>query len=296
MTWRRAKSRLATYYDTLKDTAVATKTNSKDETLYKAGWGLFFGGIGWKACQNLSIFIRKPYELVTGLHVMRMRHFEQFTRHWYWIAILGGVVIMIYLYRSNPQILQRIKRDLRQLFSQSRSGGDKYNSEEISTPIYNENELVLNSKREEQLQSLTAISKSLLFNDFVNSLKDWKPEACKHEYEFQDKLFRHLKKSMPEATIELEYPIGSKERGNKGRADVVINDTILIEMKKDSSAGAIQRAKGQILQYSEIWRNKGPVILLLCNYDYDHAKLSFTSTMSDLSLLKRPALTIVAQN
>jgi len=67
-------------------------------------------------------------------------------------------------------------------------------------------------------------------------------------------------------------------------------------MKRDSSAGAIQRAKGQILQYSDIWRNRGPVILLLCNYDYSHAKLSYTSTMVDLNKLERPVLTIVAEN
>lgn len=66
-TLKRAKSRIMTYIEAIKDTATETKTNSKDETLYKLGWGLFFFSIGWKACQNLSIFIRKPYESITGL-------------------------------------------------------------------------------------------------------------------------------------------------------------------------------------------------------------------------------------
>jgi hypothetical protein len=100
---------------------------------------------------------------------------------------------------------------------------------------------------------------------------------------------------LPDATVELEYPIGDSSIGNKGRADIVINHTILIEMKNDSSASAIQRAKGQIYQYSEIWNHKGPVVLILCDYDYEHARLSFTPTMNDLVKLNRPVMTIVAK-
>lgn len=100
---------------------------------------------------------------------------------------------------------------------------------------------------------------------------------------------------MEEADIELEKPIGSKEEFNRGRADIVIDDTILIELKCDSSAGAIQRAKGQIGQYAEIWKNKGPVILLLCNYNYEHAKASFTPVMTDLNKLDKNVLTIVVK-
>ena len=66
-------------------------------------------------------------------------------------------------------------------------------------------------------------------------------------------------------------------------------------MKRDSSAGAIQRAKGQIFQYSEYWHEKGPVILVLCDFDYEKAKLAFSSTMENLMTLQRPALVFVAR-
>jgi hypothetical protein len=112
---------------------------------------------------------------------------------------------------------------------------------------------------------------------------------------YRDKLFQHLCKYLPEANVISESPIGFNYVGSRGRADIVINDTILIEMKSDSRAGAIQRAKGQILQYSEFWEDKGPVILVLCDYDYEKAKLAFASTMDDLAKLQRPALVFVAR-
>jgi hypothetical protein len=48
-------------------------------------------------------------------------------------------------------------------------------------------------------------------------------------------------------------------------------------------------------QYSEAWKNKGPVILLLCDYNYEHAKTAFSSAMQDLLKLERPVLTIVVK-
>ena len=99
---------------------------------------------------------------------------------------------------------------------------------------------------------------------------------------------------MPDATIDSEYPL-KKFSGRKGRADIVINDTILIEMKRDSSAGAVQRAQGQMAEYSVLWQNKGPVILLLCDYNFDHARAVYSSLMEDQAKLGRPVLTIVAK-
>jgi hypothetical protein len=292
-TWSCAKDRLLTYYETFRDTATTTKTNSRDENLYKLGWWLFFGAICWKGLQNISVFVRKPLEKLTHGYFTRARHFEKTTNHWYWVAMLAGVGIMYYLYRSNPQILQRIKNDLRQLFGRSQSN---FSGDMMKIRVVDEDKLVVNSRREEHMQVLASNNTSNLFSDFVSAIKNWSPGKCNYEYEFQNKLYRHLKKSLPGADIELEYPIGDAAHGNKGRADIVINDTILVEMKRDSSAGAVQRAKGQILQYSDIWRNRGPVILLLCDHDYSHAKLSYTSTMVDLNKLERPVMTIVAEN
>lgn len=292
--FKRAKSKLKTYFENIKGTVETTKTSSQDETIYKLGQFLFFGGICWKALQNLSVFIRKPIEYF-NLHLLSLRKFEKFTNQYYWIPIVLGLGIIIYLYNKNPKILQRIKNELRELFGLKLSTKSKY-SADIVTIIKNpNNEFVINAKTEHQISTAIASNKSNLFSDFAIAIQNWNPKGCYYEYEYQDRLARHLTNLLPDATIKTEFPIGDKLQGNRGRADIVINDTILIELKRDSSAGAIQRAKGQISQYSQIWQNRGPVILLLCDHDYEHARLAYSSTMTDLARLERPVLTIVAR-
>ncbi len=291
----RAKSRLKTFYETLKDTVETTSTNSKDEFFFTVGQFLFFGGIAWKALQNISVFVRKPIEELFSTRITSLKKFEIFTNHYYWFPIIIGLGVIFYLYNKNPQILERIKNELRQLFGWGSNEQSKYSNETVKVEIKPTSDLVINAKEEQQINRIKSASNSLLFNDFATALQNWNPRGAYYEYEYQDRLYRHLRKNLPDATIELEYPIGDSSIGNKGRADIVINHTILIEMKKDSSASAIQRAKGQIHQYSEIWNHKGPVVLILCDYDYEHARLSFTPTMNDLVKLNRPVMTIVAK-
>lgn len=291
----RAKSRIQTYYETLKDTIDITRTTSKDENLFTIGQILFFGGIAWKALQNISVFVRKPIEVLFSTRLYSVRKYEAYTNHYYWVPIILGLGVIFYLYNQNPQILERIKSELKQLLGWGSPEDTKYEKEGLTVDIKPTNDLVINAKTEQHINSIKLASNSTLFNDFATALQNWNPRGAYYEYEYQDRLYRHLCKNLPDAKIELEYPIGDSSLGNKGRADIVVNDIILIEMKRDSSAGAIQRAKGQIQQYSDIWNNKGPVILLLCDYDYEHAKLSFSSTMTDLAKLNRPVMTIVAK-
>ena len=293
--WNRAKSRLQTYYETSKDQIQSTKTNSQDENLYKIGQYLFFGGVAWKAIQNLSVFVRKPIESLFSSRLKSFRNFERFTNHYYWILILLGVAIFLYLYNKNPHIVERIKNELRQLFG-TENNDTKYKEEVVKLSPSKSTDLVISSKKEDHVSATISSSNSILFRDFVIAIKDWNPRIAEKEWQYQDRLYRHLRKSMPEASIKLEYPIGENFVGSRGRADIVINDTILIEMKRDFAAGAIQRAKGQLLQYSEIWASKGPIILMLCDIEYEKARLAFQPIMNDLANLNRPALTIVARN
>mgnify|MGYP000013170797 CR=1 FL=1 len=197
--------------------------------------------------------------------------------------------------RDSPKILHRIKNELRQLFGLKQREDSKYSEDKIMIIKNANSEFVINARTEQQISSAITSSNSNLFTDFAIAIQNWNPRGCYYEYEYQDRLARYLTNLLPDATIKTEFPIGDKSLGNRGRADIVINDTILIELKRDSSAGGIQRAKGQISQYSAIWQNRGPVILLLCDYDYEHAKLAYSSTMTDLARLERPVLTIVAK-
>ena len=292
--FKRVLSKLKVYFESAKDTVATARKNTKGETLYKLGTLLFFIGVGWKALQNVSVFVRKPVETFFGIHLPLYRKFEKATNSYCWIPFVVGLGILIYLYNQNPQILQRIKNELRELFGLKASKTSKYTDTVVNIARNPNSEFVINSKQEASMNEVILNSKSNLFQDFATALQNWNPRGAYYEYEYQDRLAKHLRKLLPDASVETEFPIGDKAHGNRGRADIVVNETILIEMKRDSSAGAIQRAKGQISQYSEIWQNKGPVILLLCDYEYEHAKLAYHSTMSDLATLNRPVITIVA--
>jgi hypothetical protein len=286
--FNRAKSRLTVYYETFIELVNTSKLNSKEENLYKLSKYLIVGGIGLKSFQNLSVFIRKPLEGFFMLHLDSMKDFERFTNHNYWILIVLGLALLGYLYSNNNLILDKVKAELNFLFGVSNS-----NYEENTIKINLNNQLVINPKNPLHFEEIASTNNSKLFIDFLTALSKWNPHYASKEYEYQDKLYKHLRKQMPSAIINLEYPIGRNFVGSKGRADIVINHAILIEMKRDTSAGSIQRAKGQISQYSDFWKERGPVILLLCDYDFDKAHNAFSPLMNDLAQLKRSAITIV---
>ena len=291
----RAKSKLKTYFENAKDTIELNKTKSKGETIYNLGQFLFLGGMSWKALQNISVFIRKPIEYF-NFELISLRKFEKITNTYYGIPIFLGLAILVYLYNKNPLILHRIKNELRQLLGLKIDTDSKYSADIFKTVKNLNNEFVINAKTKDHIDTAIASSNSNLFNDFAIAIQNWNPSSCYYEYEYQDKLAKHLTKLLPDATIKTEFPIGERSQGNRGRADIVINDTILIEMKRGGiGVSEIQRAQGQISNYSRIWQNKGPVILLLCDYDFEHAKLSFTPVMTELAKLDRPVLTIVTK-
>jgi hypothetical protein len=71
---------------------------------------------------------------------------------------------------------------------------------------------------------------------------------------------------MPGANPERERPIGDRAQGTNGRADLVVSDSVLIEMKKGLTTTTAQRALGQIQMYLRAW-DRGPVMLLVCEAD-----------------------------
>jgi hypothetical protein len=193
-TWKRAQSRLMTYYDSFKDSANRTRTNSNDELLFQIGQAMFWVSIVWKSFQNLSVFVRKPIEQVFNSRLTTLRSFEKSTNQYYWVVLMIGLGILIYLYRKNPQILERIKSNFGQLLGLGNSQNSKYAKEVVAIVTKTETELVINAKREDHITKILSTSNSNLFSDFIRALQNWQPRRAYYEYEFQDSLFRHLRK------------------------------------------------------------------------------------------------------
>ena len=145
---------------------------------------------------------------------------------------------------------------------------------------------VINLKDDVKTDLILNKSKSKIFFETVRLLRKWNPNQSDYEYEYQDKLFFYLSKNLPEAEIELEKPIGFlNDIYTRGRADLVINNTILIELKKKIASSELQRAKGQIEQYLNIWKTNGPVILLICHSDFKLVKSSLDQFLKDQNKL-----------
>lgn len=100
----------------------------------------------------------------------------------------------------------------------------------------------------------------------LEHLSTWQPRPSTYEKDYQAALFRMLRRKMPGANPQRERPIGDRSLGTRGRADLVVSDSVLIEMKRGLSTTAADRAIGQIRRYTEAWKN-GPVMLLLCDAD-----------------------------
>lgn len=104
-----------------------------------------------------------------------------------------------------------------------------------------------------------------LFQDVLQEVQAWNPsKAYGHERNFQDELQDHLDERLnsrggglmgPQKDIPVE-----KEHG-KSKADLAIDDTVGIEMKRDLSNSQKKKLQGQIVDYLD---NYNYVIVCAC--------------------------------
>jgi hypothetical protein len=282
-TWGRARSRLGVYWRSTRDFVVSFYRKSPDHKLFALGASGVIGGICFKAINNVSVFIRLPMEGWLDRPIRILRKIEGFTNPGYYI-MLAGTAILAYAYYKHPELFKW--QTLRQLLGfKSQNHAQKISVSHMHP--------VVDLKGGSSQALIARAGSSPFFNEFVQALHEWKPKQFYYEYKYQDNLYEHLRKRFPEASIELEKPIGSRAQGTAGRADVVINDTILIEMKKGTGAAVFDRAKGQVYKYSQAWGAKGPVVLLLCDTEYDKAHPVFAPFISDQQKLNRDMVAVV---
>ncbi len=87
-------------------------------------------------------------------------------------------------------------------------------------------------------------------------IESWQPVNCHTEKQFENSLMIKLQKELKGIKIQSQYGSGRQ------KVDIVVNDKIPIEIKKDlKSSSALQRTIGQLEQYLKSWET---VILVLC--------------------------------
>ena len=89
----------------------------------------------------------------------------------------------------------------------------------------------------------------------VTLLDKWKPRGCSTERDFEKSLYDFLHSELGDIQVTKQYAKG------RIRADLVIGDTVIVELKHNlDSTAKYQRLVGQLMEYKE-W--KGQTVVLL---------------------------------
>lgn len=100
-------------------------------------------------------------------------------------------------------------------------------------------------------------------NFIENLLKQWRPTSFElTEKEQEQALMAWLQQQLPDVPIVAQYGIA------KGKADLVIQDTFVIELKlafTDDSLAEFDRCIGQLERYRQKWvtPDRGPIFLVV---------------------------------
>lgn len=94
------------------------------------------------------------------------------------------------------------------------------------------------------------------FGSVCKSINEWQPTDCMTEKDYEKSLFIELQRKFKDKKIISQYGSG------KQRVDIVVQDKIPVELKKDLKTNAVlQRTIGQIEQYLKNWEC---LVLVLC--------------------------------
>lgn len=118
--------------------------------------------------------------------------------------------------------------------------------------------------------------------------KPWPRPYYGDEREYQDRLLKRLRVSMPEANPRTERWIGERER-----ADMLLGDEaagLLIEIKANATTKTMRDLVGQAWAYLRVWRGRGPMLLVLCKTEAEVA----TRLQEDLALMRREGHAVLA--
>lgn len=106
-----------------------------------------------------------------------------------------------------------------------------------------------------------------LLRELLNSLAVWRPRRMDVEKRYQLSLLRHWSATLQsDCELEPRLPDGR-------RADIAVSNVVLAEMKRrvESHAEA-DRAISQVADYARMWRERGPVLLIICDPELRYAQ------------------------
>lgn len=101
------------------------------------------------------------------------------------------------------------------------------------------------------------------FQRLLQVLRTWRPREHRLEAAYEASLMRHLRKYFTRVEIDNQVPLRTPDGQRAGRVDIVLDNTVAVELKRALTSTEADRALGQVWKYLEGW-SRGPVVLLLC--------------------------------
>ncbi|MBK8395012.1 MAG: hypothetical protein IPL26_07165 [Leptospiraceae bacterium] len=285
--FERMYSRLKIYYYIILEKAYDFKDKDKKDRIYLASIYLLVLGIGIRGLQVVLIFMRGIMEWITADKWNTFRYWDKHVTYFAFICIVVGFILLAVVIKKDPD-------KIKSKFSiPSRKKGIEFQSWE-NIKIFNEFVVSLN----DEVKMGTLMNKCnnpLLFN-FLKAMQNWNPNTKYLECSYRDRLCKHLWENLSDVETLPEYPLKEfSHSGQRLKADIVVGDTILIEMKQHPNSTNLQKAKGQVEDYLNVWRGRGPVVLVLCHADLEIAKRSLEQFISDQNKLNKVVFALVIE-
>lgn len=268
--FKRIWHRLQFYFSNLKEVYLELKGRDNHQTLFIIGTFLIISGFIGKALQNVSEVIRRPIELFTDRPLKGIVFFEQATSLGF-VFIIVGIIVLLYLNFVNKQDYNLFK-----IFIQK-----KMRPHAMQLTIDN-SLTVIHSKNKLQISNLLASNPDPIFKKTINTLSLWSPKKMRLESEFEDHLYDFMMKKMRRSRLKIENQYIIKDEFEYGRVDLVIHDSIFIELKNNVNNKDLENATGQVLKYQRILEKSNvPVILLIVDENYEHVHNKLHTFITD---------------
>ncbi len=291
-TWERTKFKIHSYYESFNEAKRQYMNHAKYEKMYFAAKSIIMAALIMKSIVivfQIIIFVIMPFGFSPDNSELFVLNLDN-----YWSVVLfTSLFLFLYIFSKDKSYKKRLFSDLLKIFNLkliTEIEKISINNSPNSISKYN---YVYNMKDNLHLTEAKSIYKHHLIEKVLDVLNGWNPNSADKEYMYQDRLFKRLKKALPESNIQTEVPLELEYNG-KGRADIVIDNLIMLELKRDATTGAIDRAKGQLEKYSNAWKS-GPIFLVLFDFDYEKANDSFRNTMNDFMIKDKLVGTVLVR-
>ena len=112
------------------------------------------------------------------------------------------------------------------------------------------------------------------------TLSTWNAKEYHYEAQYEHDLVRHINKTAPELLPRTQ--MRHQSEGGLCRFDIVVGDSLVIELKKRLNQTQSYTAAGQLGQYARAWQGRGAVVMVVAHTEGRHVQLQLRPAADQL--------------